>query len=590
MKEKVLFRKGLFKKSLQFRLIFLVVIAMATMILLMVINNIYAISIVRRQVYDANSRTLALYMSRIDQAFDNIENYWIGLQQSPELFTIRWRNNETDYHMAQARLKKEMENAIPSYGYVENIFVYFKEHDVYLDAVKYDFEGDMRSDICREVRERAGKEIMEDKRGKWLGVKSGNEYYLMRIFRMGQTYIGGCVRVSSLIDSLRKDGFGEGDYLAFCMDSGQELGNNLPQFQETFDISKGPAYYRSAETNTRYMMISTPSVNGDYNLVTLIRDNSILEGLGSVKQLIAMLVVCVMLFMIFLLVSVKRWMLIPLKDLVDAMRSLGMGNMNVRLQKYEDCEEISMVNSAFNHMIEQIRYLKISVYEEKMNKQKMELQYLKLQVNPHFYINCLNVIHNLSIMKKNDLVQEMTTYLGNHLRYTLEGNSVDFLKKEIAYVENYIRIQELRFDHSIQVHYEVEESVLEAMVPPLIIQTFVENTVKYQMVAGEMLDLYIRIKRLDQGNNRMIMIEIWDSGDGFPDFVLACLNQGQQFFDERGEHYGIHNVQQRLNLIYSGRVNMIFGNHPETGGAFIRIAIPDEKREGGTENDKGSDC
>ncbi len=50
---------------------------------------------------------------------------------------------------------------------------------------------------------------------------------------------------------------------------------------------------------------------------------------------------------------------------------------------------------------------------------------MKLQVNPHFYINCLNVIHNLSIMGKNSLVQEMTAYLGNHLRYTMEGNSLD---------------------------------------------------------------------------------------------------------------------------------------------------------------------
>lgn len=585
MKEKGFSGKSLVKKSLQFRLIFLVVIAMAMMILLMAINNIYAIGIVRKQVYDANSRMLALYMSRIDQAFDNIENYWIGLQQSPELFTIRWRNDETDYHMAQARLKKEMESAVPSYAYVEDIFVYFKEHDVYLDAVKYDFEGDLRSNIRREVRERAGKEAAEAERGKWFGVKIENEYYLMRILRIGQTYIGGCVRIDVLIDSLRKEGFGEGDYLAICMDSGQELGNRLPQFQETFDISKGPTYYRSMETNEKYMLISASSVNGDYNLVTMIRDNSVLKGMGSVRQLIVMLVVGVILYLILLIFSVKRWLLLPLKDLVDAMRSLGKGNMDVRLQKYEDCEEISMVNSTFNNMIEQIRYLKISVYEEKMNKQKMELQYLKLQVNPHFYINCLNVIHNLSIMKKNNLIQEMTTYLGNHLRYTLEGNSVDSLAKEIAYVRNYIRIQELRFDHSIQVYYEIDESVLTAMVPPLIIQTFVENTVKYQMVAGEMIDLYIQIKKLDQGNDRMIRIDIWDSGDGFSDSVLECLNQGQQLYDERGEHYGIYNVQQRLNLIYPDCVNMVFGNHPETGGAFIRITIPDNRR-GGAESDK----
>lgn len=582
-------KKWLSMKSLRFRIIFLVVMAMAIMLLLMVFNNIYAINVVRNQVFATNSRMLALYMSQIDNAFDDVENYWIGLQNSPELFTIQWRQNETDYYTAQARLKQEIESAVPSYGYIEDIFIYFKEHDAYMDAAKYDLDGSERREIQKAVQERVNGEIADEERGKWVGMEIRGEYYLLRILRIRQVYVGGCVKVSTLVSRLREEGFGEKDYLTFCTNDGLELGNSLPQFEEPLLITGSQEHYRLVGENTKYMLMSAPASNGDYSLVTMVRDNNILEGLGSVQKLILGLCVCIVVFLILFTISVKRWMLEPLGDLVTAMQSLSKGDMEVRLQKHADCEEISIVNRTFDNMIEEIRDLKIDVYEEKMQRQKAELQYLKLQINPHFYINCLNIIHNLSIMNRNELVQEMTTYLGNHLRYTMEGNSVGSLGKEIDYVKNYLRIQELRFADSFRVSFDIEENLLSIPVPPLIIQTFVENTVKYQVVAGELTQMFIQVKRL-KGEDHKIQIEIWDTGDGFSAPVLECLENDERYYDERGEHFGIYNVKQRLKLIYQERVQMIFQNHPETGGAYVTLIMPDDGGEGGTENDTGIDC
>lgn len=216
----------------------------------------------------------------------------------------------------------------------------------------------------------------------------------------------------------------------------------------------------------------------------------------------------------------------------------------------------------------------MDVYEEKIQRQKAKLQYLKLQVNPHFYINCLNVINNLSIMNRNDLVQNMTRYLGNHLRYTLEGNTVDSLEKEVNYVRNYIHIQELRFPDALTVYMEVEPNVMSVKVPPLIIQTFVENTVKYQVVGGEHTELYIVISRCEEEKHR-VRIEIWDSGEGFPEDILAKLQNQSKIVDEKGEHYGIRNVCERLDLIYHGAADITFDNHWETGGAYIIIELPE---------------
>lgn len=209
---------------------------------------------------------------------------------------------------------------------------------------------------------------------------------------------------------------------------------------------------------------------------------------------------------------------------------------------------------------------------------------MKLQVNPHFYINCLNIIHNLSLMNKNRLVRDMTTYLGNHLRYTLEGNTVDRLSREVDYVRNYVHIQEIRFADSLHAFIEIEEDVGNVKVPPLIIQTFVENTVKYQVVVGEQIEIYIIASWCDCAADHRIRIQIWDNGEGFSDEILSALRSGGQITDARGEHIGIRNVVQRLRLIYQGRETICFSNHEETGGAYIVIELPDDGGNAGIQS------
>lgn len=161
------------------------------------------------------------------------------------------------------------------------------------------------------------------------------------------------------------------------------------------------------------------------------------RGLQSLRVLIWILMVLLAVFLVGFTMIMRRWVLRPLNRLIKAMQELSEGQFNIRLREneWDECEEFTMVNRAFDDMIGQIESLKIDVYEENIRRQRAELQYMKLQANPHFYINCLNVIHNLSMMGKNDLLQQMTTYLGNHLRYTMEGSALDTLEKEMDCVE-----------------------------------------------------------------------------------------------------------------------------------------------------------
>lgn len=574
MKMKVIKKIHIPTKSIRFRIIFVVFSIVFVLLLILLFSNIYAINVVRKQAAGANQKMLKMYMNRVDDVFKNVENYWVGLQLSENMATIEYTNNEVNYYTAQARMKRDMENVLPTYGFIDNLFVYFSGKDTFIDAVKFDISGREQKYIRKMIKTAVEDETtLLNNKGKWFGMEVNGDYYLVRILRVNNIYMGGCAKVDKLVQKFRSDGFGEMEYITFCDNSGKEYGNSLTEFKSLLLNDQNKPYNIVGE-GKKFLLLSANSKCGNYSLVALIRDNNILEGLASIQHFIRLLYLFQVVFLMVFILGMRNWIIKPMDLLIRAMKSLGSGNLEVRLKSNKVCDEYIILNNTFDTMSEQIKSLKIDIYEEKEQRQKAELQYLKLQVNPHFYINCLNVIHNLSLMEKNNLVQEMTTYLGNHLRYTMEGNSLDCLYKEINYVKNYLRIQELRFLNSIVCSFDIDNSTLDVMVPPLIIQTFIENTVKYQVVAGEITEIFIKVNSCIYKDTPFISIEVWDSGEGYPDHILDYLKNKKRIFDEKGEHFGIYNVRQRLNLIYQDMAIINFANHELTGGAYVKILIP----------------
>ncbi len=572
--DKIRFRKdGSRRKSIRYRIIFLISAVILLLLLALFFSSWYSAKVVRQQVVNTNKKLLSLYMNQVDEAFEDVENYWVGLQMSND-FTMSERKDESiAYYTAQQRLKKSMENAIPSYSYMDTLFVYFKDADVYMDAAKYSVSGSVRTAVKNQIREMVSDNVPKEKKGKWFGISVDGEYFLIKFFSLRSAYMGGYVRVTELLEKIRQAGFDKAEYLAFFQNDGRELGDSAPVPDRPLQLKDQGSFRMTAGGGEKYLVLSHPSRRGDYSLVFMAREKQFLGELQSLNALFLWLILGISVFLIFFAAVIKRWLIRPLDELTDAMKKLGEGDLEVRLEQDGDCEEFLAVNKTFDHMIQQIKMLKIDVYEEKMQRQKAELQYLKLQINPHFYINCLNVINSLSMVGRNELIQKMTKYLGIHLRYTMEGNTLDSLRKETEYVENYVKIQELRFGDSICTHFDIQDRALDVRVPPLILQTFIENAVKYQAVPGEPCNIYLKIRYEEE--NRGIRIEIWDDGDGFAEDVLKCLQDGSRIVDEKGEHYGISNVVQRIGLLYQGNGRITFSNHPETGGAFIVMRLPD---------------
>ncbi len=607
-------------RSLSFRIGVLVFFTFLMLAVFLVFNNIYAISVVRENAFDATAELMSMYMNRVDDAFKKTEVYWAGIQYSGDLTTLLISERPADYYAAWARLKMAMESAGPTYSYVDDLFVYYPAAGDYLDA-GYMLTENERVFIKKMIKKEIDSLVQNGGKiaGEWQCLELEGEFYFVKIFRTSDIYMGSCVKVSRLVEEMQKDGFEKADYLTFHKNGGGELGTTLPPMDSPLEINGLPLRLTMNLDHQKYLVLSQPSSSGDFSMTALVRDTNIVARLGDLQKVILFLSLGLLIFIAGFTAACREWILRPVKKLCSAMIQLKNGDFSIRLNDGKSCNEFNLVNETFDNMTENIHALKIDVYEEKIQRQKAELryqeaelqcqeaelqyqkaelqyqkaelqyqkaelQYMKLQVNPHFYINCLNIIHNLSLMNKNRLVRDMTTYLGNHLRYTLEGNTVDRLSREVDYVRNYVHIQEIRFADSLHAFIEIEEDVGNVKVPPLIIQTFVENTVKYQVVVGEQIEIYIIASWCDCAADHRIRIQIWDNGEGFSDEILSALRSGGQITDARGEHIGIRNVVQRLRLIYQGRETICFSNHEETGGAYIVIELPDDGGNAGIQS------
>ena len=183
-----------------------------------------------------------------------------------------------------------------------------------------------------------------------------------------------------------------------------------------------------------------------------------------------------------------------------------------------------------------------------LEKQNLEqqLEYLRYQINPHFFMNTLNNIHALVDI---DPEQAKSTIreLSKMMRFVLyEGNKKTVpLSSELSFLRNYITLMGLRYTDKVDITLQLPETIESGEVPPLLFVTFVENAFKHGI-----------------SYQQQSFIEIQGSiNDG--KFAFHCRNSKRVESGERREKsgektggVGLRNVRQRLDLIYGSRYSL----------------------------------
>jgi two-component system, LytTR family, sensor kinase len=203
--------------------------------------------------------------------------------------------------------------------------------------------------------------------------------------------------------------------------------------------------------------------------------------------------------------------------------------------------------------------------------QESQLKMLRYQLNPHFLFNTLNAISTLILDNQNRKANHAVTRLSEFLRYTLDQDPMKkvTLRQEIEALDLYLGTERLRFGERLRLEYAIEEPALHALVPSLLLQPLLENSLKYAVSAREQGGL-VRI----EGRTREGLLELSVIDDG-PGLREGTAGPGER----RG--VGLRNTRERLAVLYGENCRFaVLNSQP---GLRVDMALPLETAGAGPE-------
>jgi two-component system sensor histidine kinase YesM len=568
--------------SIRFKLVAGLLVVIVPIISMLIYNNFYAIRVIHNQVAESNKNMMSLYMGQIDKSLEDTDTYLSRLVLNDDnLKTMSYTNNIDDYYMAEFRLSKRISEDILMSKNIDSIFIYNPKTDSLVEGFNEGSSFDERESVRSYIRYSIINQTNTDMYSRgWNVQKINKQYYLFRILRAEGTYVGSWINVRKLLIPLNYINLGANGASLLVTTLGEAMISSKPINDDKVDLKHDLTYYYQTGESNHYMAVGEKSTKGNFKLIALIPDEEILENLPFLQRVAGFIAAGAIILLPICLMFLRISLLNPIKRMLKAMKRIHDGDLDFRIEPYKTSDEFKVVNETFNEMIEQIQQLRISVYEEQLSKQKVELRHLQLQVNPHFFLNSLNIVYSLAQTKRYELIQEMTLSLVKYFRFMFRGN-LDFvsLKDELQHVKNYMHIQELRFPNSLTCDIEAAEFLLDYSVPPLVVQNFVENSVKYGVTMDEPIHIAVNINPLEQGDKQYMKIVIRDTGRGFTDEVLEELRAGNRLPASDGKHIGVWNVQRRLKLLYEDEAYIKFYNAEEGVGAVVEIVLPAKQME-----------
>lgn len=319
--------------------------------------------------------------------------------------------------------------------------------------------------------------------------------------------------------------------------------NDEPYAEMLLQDKLGHNYVEYIKNSESVAIYSTIDKQG-WKLVKTIPTESLYKELSKYQVYIAIggLVygVLIMLFMIIFSIRYTE----PMIKMKETMEKVELGDLSVRTD-VESNDEVGQLGTSLNNMIINMQVLIDKLIKEESEKKDLELESLHAQINPHFLYNTLNTIKWMAKIQGNMSVSNAITALVKLLRISIDlGKNKITLNEEVEYVKNYIVIQKLRFNESIIVNYDIDDECLEYMIPKLILQPIVENSIIYG-IDGENIELIIDIKvyKIDD----KLIIEVKDNGPGIDGDILKNILKVKTDMN-RFSKVGINNVNQRIKL------------------------------------------
>lgn len=290
-----------------------------------------------------------------------------------------------------------------------------------------------------------------------------------------------------------------------------------------------------------------------------------------------MLLVIIITLVSLLVFYLDRKFLKPLTTLSEIMQYSAEEEFKLPQRGCLREDEIGTLYRGYEKMMKEIHMLIQEKYVSEIKYLNSKLQSLMSQINAHFIFNTLENISSLAYLEENVQIATMSKSLGDMLRYSIDyEKDEEKLKTEILHIEQYIKIQEIRFGNHIFLEKKIEKGLEETKVLKFMLQPIVENSIEHGL-AGIDLPWIIRLSAYkDRGG---VTVTVCDNGIGMSEAVVENVRKKIHAYDElssdsRYVSIGLSNIHKRIQLLYHDPYGLDIEN-AEGRGVKILIHLPE---------------
>jgi sensor histidine kinase YesM len=546
---------------------------MVTALVLDCVISFAAISIVKQQSTRYLQETADLYINRIDHDFAYMNDYMGWTLVNDESLKSMDTSYDTDvvgFLKSNDALYKHFSELQRNYGQEYNFFIYLKKPNFMTNIAPMNLSYPDYQELKKQIDTYAEYKKVYEQFSNWTLALVNDKYYIINIVPYNDRYLIGLISADDLVRPLRQLNLGENGYASLVDHNGNIFSSPISNSGEVLqkDVAKTSLLnHLQSRTN-----VSRPFSKASFTVNMVIKFGSF-EKIMIAQLLIMLLFLFITLMLGVIILYIKKRVLKPILNFSKNLTLIIEENEPMEL-KSSKISELEQANIKFINLVEQIKKYKIDIYERELAKQRIQLEYMKLQIKPHFFLNCLTTIYSMAQMQMYEEIENMTISTSKYFRYIFQnGQNFVRLQDEIEHVRIYLEIQKNRYRNAFTYRIEQAEDTYDVRIPPLILQSFIENSVKYAVPRVNKVQILLNVSRCLEEEQETAVIRISDSGPGFSSDVLDKLTNGQSLDQTKETHIGIMNTLQRLEYLYDKKAKIRFSNI-EDGGACVTLYIP----------------
>lgn len=553
---------------------------MGIVLLFLILSSAYSIWIYLQQLGYCSEATQTVTRNNLIQTLDQLEDYNRNKATSDADFSLLSYQNghlsDTQRMTSLFHLQRDIQSRVPVAG---AILLFDRTGSIFYYAMGNSFHSGLMTLSDMEFMHGLHQKLLlqtDDALNRWQVMTIGGYTALVNAFRLRDLYICSMLDLESFsrtyiagMDNIHC-AFYSKDAILTGEEYMEEKGINIK------DLIDPPKKFWGFFTGKDVIQTEYLPKYG-IGLAAVISATGIWRYSRMYIVIVLGVTVCILVTIFAVYSMLKKALIYPLDQITKASRRLMGAAEPEQTQLETNLTEFVTIRTALDSLVEQ----KVELARESENREQERnhalLQYYQLQTRSHFFLNCLKSIYSLTEKGETEKTKRMIMLFSNHLRYVFH-DTLSFvpLRAELAEVKDYHQIIQLDRTSPVMLDVQVPQPLLEVNVPPLTIQTFIENSYKYNNDGNKMLVFRIVADRIEMEEKAYLRLRLSDDGKGYSAQNLADFETMGELFGTH--HVGISNLRRRINILYHGDYQMGFCNGAD-GGAVTVIYLPMESKE-----------